>query len=735
MPPLLLYLDNTGEGLPNDLDDIVAGASDGQRQRVVANGTGQQGFGSSSFGRAEVRIVDVSRIIRPSDRQSLDYRRVQSDKGDWQVEIPGRFDLHQWTEADAYVLDGTDVLFRGKVWEFEHQDGNNIARLAGPDLSGELDRGSVNTTYNAVPAWEAFQDYVAEYAPEWDVTVEPPDVSVVNEREIISEVYGSRQPFEDAFDITNTQPFHIRDAGIEPLQTCFTMDATETSERRIGGSADPESGNAESPLTSQGTYVRLEHIGDRAVYTIDPAYSIPQMRLGIRWDSANAPEVQVGIGEVDGNDDAMTITSGGEDPGLHWDEFAQFGTQLQDINGQTEIVVEVTDEGGGGVFFLDVVAPFDLRWEPWFDNDGVRTGDATYLGGPEHYPYEVQLYMDRAETSNNVNFARIDALWSSTLSGQSMAISNDSESWIGQPRSDGFSTYFNHTYGYGVQARFTFSWQTQEEVMATPRYGREPQRLEGIGIYVETEDLQIVEDLELTDTHFGNIQDLADRAKLKFYVDSTEREIDAFHRQQRQMDLPLYDATLDVAADEWSNIYDDGVYGGGRYGGGDPPHPGYRYEDLTSTKTTGTDYANVVRVFGARDDDGERVTGEARDEDEIAIMSQWGRDGEVVMSHVDGSIRTKTDAEAKADELLDDTAEEREFNGSVDGLPFGILHDVAIDPAVAYFVDEWNRHSILEEITVDDTGVSLDFEGEDGDVVVQFTKQTRRRAEDAHRGI
>lgn len=744
--PLLLYLDHTGEGLPDQYGDGIYGEFEygvdtitpgdiGLREIPVTLGIGGAGFGTSGFGSGTRRIVTVARAFRPQDRKKLDYRRVRDGVGDWEVEIPGGFELHDWIEADAYILDSTGVLFRGTVWDFEHDEETSTVMLSGPGPAGELQRSSVTTTAGPAPAWEALEDYVEGSVNDWSIDVTEPVVETILNRTVLDTVRGVREDLEEATSIDSTDPFRISNGGIEPTQTCFTMDATDTAVRHISDDEGSDAGEVADSHASHGVLVELQEPGDRVEYAFDPDHHIPQARVGLRWSAFTAPTVRVGFDEIDS--DSMTVTTGGENRGLHWDDLRQFGESMRNINSRTNVVIEVTEEAPGtGSFFVDVVAPRDLRYDVTFDNSGTRISNATYLDGPEWYPRQVTLSADRVETENNVAWASIDPDWEPSKPQQLVELTNDDELWTASP-ADILSVLFRgRTYGYGARPRFTFTWADEGSVVDTPMRGRTPQRLEGWEIRAGTNDLRVVEDLELSGDHLSNIQDLAERAGLRFYTDVESREIVAFHRAQVQDELLLYDPEVEAVRGRLNLVYNEGTYNDGTYGGSDqePPRRGVRYDSVESTKTTGDGYANIVTVKGAHVD-GERIEETVRDETEIEAISRFGRKSEAEHVYLDSSITTETDAKSRAEEMLAEMKLERQFNGSVGGVGRDILHVQDIHPAVEYYVDQWELYSTLEEVQVTDDGVTLDFEGAQADNVIKGILKANERARLVHRAL
>lgn len=695
------------------------------------DGFGSQPFGASYFGAGAFDDRETVRYVTARDRESFTYKRRVSALADFQFSMPGNHfgwegaEIQAWegtflrnmshpgeidTEDDAVVeVDGDAFVletlrFRGRIEDYSYDTDSNITTFGGPGVGWELTNEEITVGYEHLPAWEALEIYLSDFSP-FEGSVMPPEIEQVAEDKLVQEVRDVRSSLEENTSFNQTDPFQIRDGAIELLQASWTTDAQhgdyeddETAETYD----DTEEENDQEEETVQviedeafsgGEGVRLTRPGDFVQIEFEPDYHIPQLRVGVRARAENAPATRV---TLDG-DEVDAIIEEDETLDLQWFDARKFGEDARDVSGSTEVRVEVVDTedsgyGAGGPpdghVDVDVIAPYDVRYSFSFPN---QVDDNGYLRGPEPLPQSVTFEADRAETEFNVTGAGLETSWDHDEDdelvlndNQSIALSNDDREWIEEENETDAFVDFADTYGYGVRVAFTLG-RYGERADQTPTHGFKSHRLAGWNLYADMNDLIVIEDETVEDTHLSNIESLADNARIDFYIPVTslegDEEIIAFHPGQIQRQFPAVNES--------------------------------DFESMSTDRSI-QEYANRVIVKGQRDEEtGERVRGEAEDPLEIENHS----DGVDLYSVIEPEITTATDAQARARRILAEKVGEAEFGGSISGVRPSILDEVDLDPGVAYQITRWNRYATLDaiDVTYDDSiYVDLDFAGISG---------------------
>lgn len=716
--------------------EIVIELDRGGESLVQSNGFGAQPFGTSPFGVGSYEERQTKIALRSKDFEQFNYKRRVSALADFRLDLPG--DYSGWEGAEIIVWsatslagelpggtpgdlgidygeagygDGTyggvvppesdeegvgtvievggeryrrdELRFHGRVDAYDYGTDSHITTLGGPGIGYELSNEEIEIDFVHLPAWEALSTYLYDFAPfEGEVYDREPEV--VYEDATVQEVDAVRNDLEQATDITETDPIIIRSGALQLAQASWATDMDGSNYEEGAGEL------VESEEFSGGSAVRLSEPGDFVQVEIDPDYSIPQLRVGVRATSSESPAIQV---TIDG-DPMDTIIEEEESLDLQWFDAREFGETAQDIDSPTEIRIEaiggLAGYGSGappGYADIDVVAPYDVRYEFSFPNELDENGA---LSGPEPLPHAARLEGQRAETEWNVSAASLTTEWDHEPEAgniaeempinQSIELSNDDIRW--NVKEGATETYvdFTDTFGYGVRAGFTLAryGSSDEETPTTPTTGTKSVRLSGWEMRADTNDLAVIENKTLTGNHLKNIEELVDIAGMDFYIphDLNDRRVVAFHAGQLTREFPAFD-------------------------------PG-DIEELNSSKSL-TDYANRVIVKGKEDaETGERILGIAEDSEGI---EEYGVE---LYTSILPEADTRAAVQSAARRVLEERVSAAEFDGSIDGARLSLVDLTDIDPGVSYQIPQWQRYVSLESYSVtwdDSATVDFDFAG------------------------
>jgi len=403
---------------------------------------------------------------------------------DWEGEEPT---MRAWEDGQRLPI---EELRRVKP----SPDGVTLIGEGGSQLDNEIDK-----EINQEEAWLAARAGVqsnTSYATDFD------DPGGSSFEKLLQDVSGESE-LESFLNTAkkDTDPFEFVDGGVQPLQTCWTVEAEEAADQSISAlNTDYYSGS--SPDSGDGQAARFETNGQYIEFTFTNDYKIPdgEFALYFRWgvegfttsdvtevefilDDTSLGSFATGTNTLQWEDALDGILTGGSDPGA-----IPAGTH----NVRIEAIATNTDDQ-----YIDVVAPLDLGTRFGglsynFDNDvSTNSSGDNFLDGPQWYPDALDIVFADAGTAYNVVGARVAATLTAADGDQAIAVSNDQGSTY-KTASNTDSASFSFTDA-GGQLRFRATLGRTGSQDVTPATGITPHRLDGYELYGDLEDSPVAQ--------------------------------------------------------------------------------------------------------------------------------------------------------------------------------------------------------------------------------------------------
>lgn len=607
----------------------------------------------------DARVLSAPNSINPV--------RTHTAKSDFDAEFPYDESLEDWVFSDIYIYWNDELLFRGKAFGTDSDEGGSLTRISGPDVGAVLENAETRVVYTNIAAHDAIDDYGNNHTP-FSWTVHPPSPTLVADDEQVQEA-DTDGAFGDITSLTDTDPFEIRNNEIESLQTGWTTEG-EDYETGRGDSLSPES----DPAFSGGEAANLTVDSHSREWDFTIEHTIPddEFELWIRNDveDPNVAASQWSLLDSGGSTIASSDATSFGVTGLEWRNVGDSwgGLDVGELApGDYTIQFDITNDSGGQAnYYIDDVAPLDAltRYTEGsdatdaytFDNDNGGSGG--YLDGPQWFTPGVEIFFSELERSYNVTGASATLTAADDTAPFEIAFSNDGgDTWEPDEESTSPSVTFDSTYGTTIQARATLG-RYGSRTDATPQEGYQGQTLGDWDLFVDGNDLPVIDELTLEDNHLANLQRLHDLFAGRFVLKHLEDSLEAESFQPGDVEQSA----------SWTTI------------------------NRTRTKDVGG-YFNKVVVRGAtkpedeQESEGERYTATAEDEDSIGEL------GEIVYVDRDPTLESRSACIYRARTLLSEFLAERSLTGSIEIVP------EMIDPGFRYEVGAWGATPDLEQVT------------------------------------
>ncbi|MXV62085.1 hypothetical protein GS429_08425 [Natronorubrum sp. JWXQ-INN-674] len=585
-------------------------------------------------------------VLGPDDVIDPSLPGTHTDIDEWECYVPLTRELEDWRLAEMFVVYETqsgdsELIYRGRLDTVNHDKGSDLTTLRGESVEYKLDQGSAQKHYQGEAAANALEEYWAEETP-FEAVVHEPDPNVVDEGKIVQSA-SSTADLENLFNWDEadreTLPVDISDGTIELLQTCYVLDLE-------GGYSDDQYSGGEAD-------------GPNTVPTVDFDYTIPAEHLHISLREgifSGNRDVRV---RFDGTDLYQGIGVGSNDQPSWWHLSNLYDIRGGDDSDGGSFLLEYQDSSDGQ-YVVDVVVIYDRRYHNSDDFDDELHEPGGYFDRPYLYPPEYTF--ESAIHDDPYNTTAADLVVSATGINDNFSVelsNNGGDSYpIGADGTNSVSGSFGNTFGSLVRSRLTLGAYPIEgnPQDATPRYGYNSQAISSYELEITTNDLGIFNDREFVGSDFEIQQDLHDEAGYR-----------------------------------WVAEYDDEEFLVTSF-----PRGGIVEEDVDWTTLEGVsdgfemrDYANVITIYGAYDEDNEEyLVAEARAEEEIQRLIDLGfseEEAEIEDSEIEPDIDNPEDLRQIATRELANRVREDEREASIPIVP------KAIDPGKSYPVPDIAR--------------------------------------------
>lgn len=584
------------------------------------------GLVASDDTAADRRQVD-STII------AVDTVREHSALSDWHLTMSYDETLEDWTFAEAHLYHGSDHLFAGELVRVESDEGSATTRLSGYGAPGlALKRGDAVTSYTDEVGYTALQDYLDNYSTIGGTVTATSGTSVSG---IDIESLTSTADFASAAGTPGaSEPWEAASGEIHLVESAHFVEAEN---------ADVHNGSTTADASASGGYtVSVIDISNDWSHTFSLNHTIADGDVGLRLlvestDGTN-PEFDVTVGGTT----VQTYPTDSLVSGRQW-LLVSFATSPGSISGNVTVTIEPTGASAGNLY-LDAVCLYDTNYSHTFDTSVDANGA---LNGPEPYPDEVTIDFAAVASGYRIQEVSIDATFNDTTGVQAIGWSEDGTTWNDTSNTgtvtDAAVTSNTLTTVYG---RITLGrTDAGTTPTTTPTDGTVSQALTDWTLSINGDTVGVIEDETVNGTHFQNIQKLAKRAGLRWYLahdpDEANWTVEAFADGDR------------VATADWTT--------------------------LNRRRTVDVEgYANRVVGYGAKQGDGSRLRVALDNTAEQTAVGQT-----IERSFVDPSLDNTAALRSAVRTALGNAIDEDDLTGRIEVVPEGFA------PGVAYEVPAW----------------------------------------------
>ena len=557
---------------------IIAADDEGQFMEQV----------TSEIGQTYIKITSDEMHDPPRIEYEVDMPAA------WEVTVPYSPELEDWALQHAFIYFDGELLLRGKVYDVNTNDESSLTSIGGDGILDDLKHDGTRTVINHKPHSEAIENYVNDET-DWDIDLRPDDVSLVDTDQISHRIVSQEDWEEAVGDIPDDLPLAVKNGGLEVLQSCWPVRGQfyDTGRSTVSDFRHDDAfvgGTAIALRTGPG--VRDPEVFDNggidyAEFEFELEYTIPSDMFGCFVRHTSHPDN--GIPQIewklirldeDGEHDRAWIFDKHDrawDRRLEhrWQDLVRVGLSKDTYTGPDltpgtyRVAVEVTDSYGSQDrhYIIDMVAPYDQRyiprssfrqhWDQVHEPEGHL--DGPQLGGTVH------IELEPFQSSYRITRARFESVWNDVGDDQAIRLSNDGETWrpIGSAarNTEAGGALLGDTYGTALSVRLTLNWssRTGARQFRTPRFKYTAQRCESLRTYRWTDDLPVIDEMELTGNHYSNLSRLHQSGGRVFHAlyDEHDKELISLVPgtvEEEMKDIIVIDHTRDISARGYANV-------------------------------------------------------------------------------------------------------------------------------------------------------------------------------------
>jgi hypothetical protein len=515
----------------------------------------------------------------------IDAKKTHTGIADFQIGLAGNRTVEEFAarQDKIEIQTSAGVIFRGFVTDASHSIRGGNTTISGFGIGKRLEEtrpdydslgGSL--TYSNISVQEALRDYWSRTEFDNYVVYDQP-LETVAENELVQDA-DTNMEWANTMSIPDDSPGLVTNGDLTIDLICWTVEGENftTASSDVGLSGD---------LYSGGQLRVVDTTGATIAWEFTPEHDIPEGELGIqvRDDDGGAGTGSDGIAAFEWRFDGELVdenTTTGGNFTLSWSDIGNgfysgsaWDSPALDAGTTYTIEVECTDGGDlGDQYGIDVLAPYDKRYESdlFFDDDNGGSGG--YLDGPELFAEAIDIETTISPVSFNISDSSVASVINDTSNNQAISVSNDGGAT--------YATFTNtdtvdHSYpdaGREARVRFTLGRTDETRTTATPQQGYNAQAVDSFEHRVDGNNLAVLVDLELSKNHFDNLQTLHNKGDFIWNIEHDDKPIDelvveSFKRGDQTKTLPVedeLDSNPEIAAENYYNsIYLQGALVGG----------------------------------------------------------------------------------------------------------------------------------------------------------------------------
>lgn len=613
--------------------------------------------------------------IRPDDILNVDLNREHTAMSDYAFTVPysgSRFEY--WATAATTVehyYSGTR-LFYGYLERAEGNERRGEHTLEGRDILRDLTDVPVAERFQATETKDAIATVLSQ--TDFDFTVVESDASgVVTDEQAQSA--STTAEFSNNWNPAADQPWIIENGRLKRVPTSYFIQGEDRTDE-FGESFILDGENLEG-----GDAIGIADPADYLEWTVTPQYTIPEDRVGlkVRDFADNIAGIEWSI---DGNM-CGSVIAGAETQAKGWQEYSDGGLSGGTYDGgdleageSVTIRVDVVgNEDADEEYFVDVLALHD-KAQPHEFTTNVDANDRLPRPAP-YLPLEAETVV--TPVTRNVTDVRIDSTWNSVSGDQALFVTNDGGASYtptnGDPNTQTTDQALD-TVGTEIRAKVRFGgYGTQSE---SPTQNPNGHEITAWNVYYDADNRSVINDSRYEGSALDVLQ--------KLHKKSGRHLIGSMDGTKSVESVPAGEVTKPA---DWTVQNRRPTY------------------DLY-------EYANVVTVFGSRQDDGTRPVATAKDQDEI---DRNGAERRKVIRRTD--LETLDGVKSEARSQVVQRVNEKDVTGRLEIWPTDVKPGYAYD--VDWYGDGNTSTADLERLSIQqdysDDRAELRFERDRGNDV------------------
>jgi hypothetical protein len=500
-----------------------------------------------------INQADTSDEVNILGDRILDYSpdREHTAVGTFAVAVApadGRIKQRLGDKARIYELrdDGTwELLFNGELLAADVNDTEATATLKGEGIGRHLKRSSNSVVYEDVKYWEAIDDYVNEFLPDWDWTVYPPDPVPLRSGTVLTSI-PNETSFDSFFGSDIPEPWSTNISGGEGLKLLqsallFSTDAREVEAsggvftRSSTATAAGASDNLDYEFGGQGTDIpAVLKFEDGLGYDLDPDAYDGLDKAPLDFHIRHRFEREDFQGKIEYRVDGRVVgtfdTSEGDDPSNYstytWYnatetrlDFLAFGPHTFEVamveNNTTDADGNPDDDSN--VYNVDAVAPLDNRYGPYTFSSTLEGGS---LKGPELYPAEYPFQIEDTGLGSNLTEVTIDSTLENSefgVNGKYRVRTSETASYTDFTQ-ETFTTDLSNQAGNRLDVKLVLSRYTTD-TSTSPTQGDTGTKLTFYESKISTNDVPVISGRkEFSGTNLDILTQLHEEGRMRFSI-------------------------------------------------------------------------------------------------------------------------------------------------------------------------------------------------------------------------
>jgi hypothetical protein len=239
--------------------------------------------------------------------------------------------------------------------------------------------------------------------------------------------------------IANDKPFTVSNSQLQTVQSAFVSEAEDERVASIAEVTDADYSNGSGVVVSDS----FGTDNDVFSFGVNPQYDITNAKFAMRnVETGDAIAFDVTV-------DGTTVASVSSNSTLSWAKSGSFNLP----SGSHTVSIDANFfSSSSSEVEIDVIAVYDDDFTYDFDN---QVGSNGYLNGPQLYPDNATLTLEKATFERNITEGSFDSTWNDLGGNQSIAISPDASTFTAFDNTSSASFTFTNV-SQSITSKFTF---------------------------------------------------------------------------------------------------------------------------------------------------------------------------------------------------------------------------------------------------------------------------------------